>query len=63
MKNNDYFKFEEDEYDFPFYNGEPQLLNSDIVALIVGILLFVGLTFVPLDHHIKSLIYFVLVWV
>ncbi len=58
MKNHEWFKFEEDNYDFPFYNGKPQLSNSDIICLVVGILLFFVITFIPIDHHIKSVIYF-----
>lgn len=39
----DFFKFEEANTDFPFYNNKPKLSIIDWIVLLAGIILFIGL--------------------
>lgn len=39
---NDFFNFEEDALDFPFYNGKPSVSATGWLLLVIGALLYVG---------------------
>ena len=61
----DFFKFENDDVDFPFYNGRPLLSTVDWLCLIAGVLLFIGIIFLPLnlDDNVASLLFCLVVLV
>ena len=43
---NDYFRFEDTEHDIPFYNGNPKLSYSKIIALFLGLCLTFCIPFI-----------------
>lgn len=45
----DFFNFEEKELDFPFYNSEPFLSKGKWALLILSIVLFIAIIFVPIN--------------
>ena len=48
----DFFKFEEENTDFPFYNNKPKLSIIDWIVLLAGIILFIGLLeYIELPHE------------
>ena len=44
----DFFKFEENGDDFPFYNGVPKLSKLDWIILIMAEILFVAPVVLPI---------------
>ena len=42
---NDFFKFEEKDLDFPFYNGHPLLSTKDWSILVLGAIVYVAIVF------------------
>lgn len=55
----DFFKFENDDIDFPFYNGKPLLSTLDWIVLLAGVLLFLAIIVLPfnLDGNVSSLLF------
>lgn len=53
-----FFKFENENIDFPFYNGKPLLSTSDWLILLAGVLAFIGLLFIqtPFDNNTISVL-------
>ena len=43
---NDYFRFEDKEYDIPFYNGNPNISSSKIIVLFFGLCLTFCIPFI-----------------
>ena len=54
----EFFKFENENIDFPFYNGTPLLSTSDWLILLAGVLVFIGLLFIPIpfDNNTISIL-------
>ena len=55
---NDFFNFEDEKVDIPFYNGNPKLSPIDWLVLLLGIGLFVGLLIAPItiDNNLASIL-------
>lgn len=55
----EYFKFEDKNNDFPFYNGNPPISKIDWAILLTGVLVFIGILFYPydIDHRIVSVLF------
>jgi hypothetical protein len=53
-----FFKFENENIDFPFYNGKPLLSTPDWLILLAGVLAFIGLLFIrtPFDNNTISVL-------
>ena len=47
---NDYFRFEDKEYDIPFYNGNPKLDSSKTIALLLGLCLTFCIPFIQFGN-------------
>ena len=45
----DFFNFEENDSDIPFYNGIPKLSTWKWGLLALGLILFFGLLWIPID--------------
>lgn len=56
---NDFFKFEDGNTDFPFYNGNPKLSIFEWFILLLGVLIFTGLVAFPfeLNNKVAALIF------
>lgn len=57
--NRDYFSFENQDYDIPFYNDNPHLTKGNLVLLLLGLAISVITVYVmPVNQHyiIKALI-------
>lgn len=44
---NDFFRFEDDNRDFPFYNEKPKLSKIDWAILLIGVSIFIGIIIIP----------------
>ena len=55
----DFFKFEEEKYDFPFYNGIPKLGTSDWIVLLLSIIAVGALINLPfnIESNLFSIIF------
>ena len=55
----DYFKFEDKEIDFPYYNDNPKMDKKGLFALILGILCFIAILECPfyIDSNIISILF------
>ena len=45
----DFFRFEDGNIDFPFYNGNPKLSKTDWLMLLLGVLIFIGIVVLPIN--------------
>lgn len=45
----DFFRFEDEDIDFPFYNEKPKLSISDWLILLLGVLIFIGIVILPIS--------------
>ena len=45
----EFFKFENENIDFPFYNGNPSIFHLDWLIVLVGVLLFISILFIPIE--------------
>ena len=54
----EFFSFEDENIDFPFYNGKPSLSKTDLIVLLAGVLAFIGLIIskVNIDSNISSVL-------
>lgn len=54
----DFFRFEDENIDFPFYNGKPLLSLTEWIVLLVGVLAFIGILIVPvpMSDNLASLL-------
>ena len=61
----DFFSFENENVDFPFYNGKPLLSTLDWIVLLLGVLLFMGIVSFPIvsDDNMTSLLFCLVVLV
>lgn len=59
----DFFGFENENIDFPFYNGKPLLSTLDWIVLLAGVLLFIGVLVFPVtsDDNIASFLFCIVV--
>ena len=66
MTNSDYFRFEDEKNDFPFYNDKPYLSTTNWLIFLAGIILFIlSLHFVPkfLPTDTHGFLYFLAIFV
>lgn len=49
----DFFRFEDGDIDFPFYNGKPKLTICEWLILLIGVLVFIGIVVLPINIPIK----------
>lgn len=54
----DFFKFENEKLDFPFYNGKPSLSAIDWLLLVAGVLVFIWLLFsrIEINDYVVSVL-------
>ena len=52
----DFFNFEDKEMDIPFYNGIPDLSPLKWGLLILGLILFLVVLYIPVPFEIMALI-------
>lgn len=55
---NNFYRFENENMDFPFYNGIPMLSSKDWLFLLAGVLVFIATLIIPanIDDNTTSLI-------
>ena len=66
MTGSDFFKFEDEHIDFPFYNGKPFLSTTGWLFLLAGIILFLlALHFGPkfLPESVRGFAYFLVLFI
>lgn len=61
--NTEFFKFEDKEFDIPFYNGNPEINSKKLIALIAGLAIaFCSLFIFPIEgYKFQKAIFFTLV--
>ena len=50
--NTEFFKFEDKEFDIPFYNGKPEITSTKLIALILGLIIAFCVPFIfPIEGY------------